>query len=337
MIQVLLVASMAILSALPTVALANSNVNVNITTNTIPSDRITEVTILGDGTYAFPDPYMAPETTEEASALATGLAELGFPPGTPATVEDVYSIGTDSVFEEVVTSNYNPIDDPTYVLGDPDDYGTWIAIGPEDVNVEVTQTTTNYTFYRLEASLDDVCSGGPIDNCDASWAKASLLVLEKKPGKEKLKVGLKGGGALVQSDFGNPATGTTAYDLCIFDDADALVATFTVDQADHTCGTKDCWKARKDTGWQYSDKEANSHGVKKIQLFGGEAGKTRIQFQAAFSDSAAISVMPTGIAAALEGSASARVQLVSSDAQCFEATVDQVKKATTDLFKAWAK
>ena len=47
--------------------------------------------------------------------------------------------------------------------------------------------------------------------------------------------------------------------------------------------------------------------------------------------------MPTGIADALEGHTSATVQLVTSDAACVEATLDNVTKADGSQFKAKAR
>lgn len=387
MIQFLVAVMVVTFGASPALAL-NSNVNVSINTFQVSSDHITEVEVVGDDVYSFPDPFAAPDVSDEVGALATGLAELGYPLGTVAVVQDVVEIGTDETVDEVFMSSHNPIDDPTFVIGDPSDYSTWIAIGDEDVQVDVEITTTSYTFFRLIAalgspcgngSLDDgeqcddgnsvdgdccsaacvyetagtacddglactamdtcdglgVCeAGGPSSSCESEWAKASLLVLEKKAGKEKLKAKFKSGSELGQADFGNPVSGTTAYDVCVFGDSGTLVASMFVDRAGDTCAGKACWKAKSDTGWQYKDKAAASDGVSKVQLFGGAAGKSQVQLQAANNEKKGQLEMPTGIAAALAASPSATLQVLSSDALCFEATLDQIKKQTPTLYKA---
>jgi len=368
-----------------------ANVNITVNTYAVSADRITEVQVDGGGLHQFPDPLTAPDLADPDAAIAAALGALGYPPGTLATVEDTVSIGTDETFTEVVSSNYNPTDHPDVVIGDPDDYLTWIAVGEVDVFVDVDQTTTSYTFYRLLIALASTCGdgsvqagegcddgntddgdccssacqyqalggacddgvactasdtcdgagtcrpGGPATTCASPWAKANLVIKEEKAGKEKLLAKLVGGPALAQGDFGNPESGTTAYDVCIFDDAGNLAASFLVDRAADTCAGKACWKASKDTGWQYQDKDAASDGVTKMKLAGGAAGKSQIQVQAANNAKKGQLAMPTGIAAALQTSASATLQVVASDAQCFAVTVDQIKKQAANAFTGLKK
>ena len=76
---------------------------------------------------------------------------------------------------------------------------------------------------------------------------------------------------------GNPETGSTSYDVCLFDDADNLVASLLVDRAGDTCAGKPCWKAKKDTGWQYQDKGASSDGVTKMKLSAAPPGRPRFR------------------------------------------------------------
>lgn len=174
MLRVLKAALAAILLTMPVAAPAFAqcgsypphNVNIDTQFFSVYSDRITEVEIDG-ATYVFPDARTAPETSQSAAALATALDELGYPTGTAATVQSTVEIGSDETFVEVVESNYNPVDDPCYVIGDPDDYLTWIAVGDEDVEVHVEQTVTYYTFHRLVASVD--CGDGEVtgdEDCD---------------------------------------------------------------------------------------------------------------------------------------------------------------------------
>lgn len=368
-----------------------ANVNVTVETSQVAADRITEVQVDGGGLHQFADPLQAPDLAEPEVAIAAALNALGYPVGTSATVQSTTPIGGDETFEETVTSNYNPVDDPEFVIGDPDDYLTWIATGDADVIVHAVQVTTTYTFHRLVAAIVSTCgdgelqpgetcddgnttdgdccsascqyenegsacddgvactaldtcdgagtcqSGGPATTCVASWAKAKLAINETKPGKEKFLAAMTGGPALTQSDFGNPDGGTTAYDVCLFDDAGHLAASFLVDRAGGTCAGKPCWKAKKDTGWQYQDKNAAANGVTKMQLTGGAAGKSKLQVQAANNAKNEQLAMPTGIAAALQSSTNVTLQVRARDAQCFSVIVDQIKKQEADAFKGLKK
>src|SRR5688572_17755092 len=130
MIKPLRVAIAAALLAHPAFAGggAGYTVNVNTTTHEITSDRITEVAIDPEGTYTFPDAFTAPELSQQSSALATARTELGIPMATTVTVLGTMGIGSDETVVEIVESNYNPVDNPDYVVGDPEDYFTWIAV-----------------------------------------------------------------------------------------------------------------------------------------------------------------------------------------------------------------
>lgn len=154
--------------ALASRALA-ANVNITVETSQVAANRITEVQVDGGGLHQFADPLNAPALTEPQIAIAAALTALGYPLGTSATVVSTTPIGNDERFQEIVTSNYNPVDNPDFVIGDPDDYLTWIATGNEDVFVHAEQITTTYTFYRLVAALAATCGDGtlqPGEACD---------------------------------------------------------------------------------------------------------------------------------------------------------------------------
>lgn len=177
-----------------------------------------------------------------------------------------------------------------------------------------------------------LCQAAPATGCEAA-AKGSLSISEKKPGKEKLKAVLsKLTGGATQADFGDPVGGDTRVDLCIYDGSDAFVGELVVDRAGELCDPKQkpCWKAVKDQGFSYSDKAAEASGVKKISLKGGPAGKGKLQVDAGNQGG----TFPTGLAAALQGATGAAVQLHTSDGACFEAPLNDVKKADGVEFKA---
>jgi len=177
------------------------------------------------------------------------------------------------------------------------------------------------------------CPAAPDNGC-ASVAKA-LFSTKETAGKEKLMAKLSGGPALTQTDFGNPlAAGGTAYHLCIYSGAGALVGQLDVDRAGDLCGTKPCWKAGggdppSGKGYAYKDKLLASGGVGQLLLKGGAAGKSKAQLKGKGAG------LPDGIAAALQSSTSVTIQLRGSDAtQCLSATLGTVVKHDPDFFKA---
>ncbi len=184
---------------------------------------------------------------------------------------------------------------------------------------------------RIDIFTDE-CAAAPVDGC-VSPQKGILLVNEKVPGKEKLKVGLKKlREAVSQSDFGDPVGGETVYTVCVYDDADSLVGEMLVVQAQENCGpkSKPCWKAISDQGYKYKDPDTTADGILSIVAKGGDAGKGKV---IAVGKNGA-GKLPTGIAAALLNNTKATVQVVTSDAACFGVTATEVKKADGLLFKA---
>jgi cysteine-rich repeat protein len=178
------------------------------------------------------------------------------------------------------------------------------------------------------------CPAAPLETC-ASAGKASLAVTESKPGKEKLKLALKKlAGAVPVADLGDPVGGTTAYDVCIYRDADTLVGELSIERGGQTCGAQPCWKAAGAAGFKYKDPAASASGVGKLSLKGGDAGKGAATLSAANRADRGQSALPTGIAAALQGAASATVQVHTGVPTCFEARLGTVKQATPERFQA---
>jgi hypothetical protein len=175
------------------------------------------------------------------------------------------------------------------------------------------------------------CGPAPALGCVAS-GKGSLLVDEKKIGKEKLDVTLgKLQVAVAQGQLGDPVNGTTAYAVCVYDAADQLRGEYSLVRAGATCGDKPCWKAVSDKGYAYKDKGATADGIMLAKLSGGDAGKGKIKIKG----KNASGHLPTGVVAALlQNPTGATVQVLSSDAACFSLGLTEVKKADGTVFKA---
>ncbi len=180
----------------------------------------------------------------------------------------------------------------------------------------------------------------PVEPCSGSFPEGVLLVQERTAGKEKLKLQLKKGPALVQSDFGDPTVaGGTTYSLCLYDDVGALVGELAIARAGDLCGTKPCWKSLgrmppAGRGYAYKDTAAASSGARGVKLTAGDAGKSKVVVTAANNAAKGQTALPTGIAAALAGTTSVEVQLSSTVGPCFSATLGEIQKQETLRFKA---
>lgn len=72
-----------------------------------------------------------------------------------------------------------------------------------------------------------------------------------------------------------------------------------------------------------------------MKLLGGDDAESQILLKGGNNAAKGQPSLPSGIAAALTGSASATLQIFGSDtAQCYSATLDTVIKDTGDFFKA---
>jgi hypothetical protein len=179
------------------------------------------------------------------------------------------------------------------------------------------------------------CPPAPDGGCVSGFAKGLLMVKEAPAGKEKLLAKLIGGPALAQTDLGNPLSiGGTEYAVCIYGDGGTLVGELDVDRAGDTCGTNPCWKAiggapPSGTGYSYKDDALAADGTFKVLYKGGVAGKSKALVKGRGTN------LPDGIAAALQNSLNATVQLRGDDAPvCLSLTVTDIKNHDPTFFKA---
>jgi hypothetical protein len=200
-------------------------------------------------------------------------------------------------------------------------------------------TTTLTTTTTTTTTLPVQCGASPALGCIAA-GKSMLFVSEKSIGKEKLKVSLKSlSSAVTQGQFGNPlGDGGTNYAVCVYDDANQMIGEISVSRAGDNCGSPPapCYTASSDKGYKYSDKLAAADGIHKKGLIGGDAGKGKVTINGKNDTAKGLTSLPTGIAALLQSNTQATVQLLTSDASCFSATVTQVKTADGVQFKATA-
>jgi cysteine-rich repeat protein len=173
-----------------------------------------------------------------------------------------------------------------------------------------------------DCKLVTFCTPAPDPSCAAA-ERGQLDIAESKPGAEKLKVSLtRVATETLPGDLGDPVAGTTSYEVCLYDAGGSLVGILLVDRAGDTCGDKgrECWKAGK-SGFTYKDADAASDGISAISAKSGAAGKGGVSVRGGNKEKKGQTALPTGLAAALNGSSQAEVQVVTSDAQCFGATM----------------
>ncbi len=169
------------------------------------------------------------------------------------------------------------------------------------------------------------CGAAPEPVC-LSATSAKLDYNEKRPGKEKMKLQWKRIGTTTsQGDFGNPVSGTTSVELCIYDDANVLVQGFFVDRAAQFCGPKQCWKAKSSNGYLYKDKDIATDGVKKIGYVSGPVGKGKADAIGKNNVAKGQTALPTGVASALSGNTAPTIQIITSDGLCVGATMNTVR------------
>lgn len=242
-----------------------------------------------------------------------------FPPPNYATLLTNLTDPCSSVQEDLAT-------DVDTVGLDNDGDGDVDAADPDCPPTTTSTSTTSSTSTTLPFD----CAAAPVGGCVAP-TKGVLTVNEQITGKEKVTVSLKKlTPALTPANFGDPVSGTTDYQVCIYDGGDALVGEYTVERAGDACGDQPCWKLVPDKGYKYTDKATTSHGILKIIGFGGTAGTGKVKVVGKNN----AMTLPLGVAAALQGETSATVQVLTSDASCFGVALSEVKTADGTIFKA---
>ncbi len=130
---------------------------------------------------------------------------------------------------------------------------------------------------------------------------------------------------VVQSQFGDPVSGTTRYDVCVYDEALRPVGRLTIDRAGATCGSRPCWKAISTKGYRYVDRDTAADGVSNVIATGGDAGRGRVLVKARNDARSGRVSMPTGMSAALQGAHAVTVQATTTDGACFGAMLTDVR------------
>ncbi|MCX8072789.1 MAG: right-handed parallel beta-helix repeat-containing protein [Candidatus Binatia bacterium] len=78
------------------------------------------------------------------------------------------------------------------------------------------------------------------------------------------------------AELGNPATGSTSYELCLYDAHTASLLLAARAPAAGHCKGKPCWKVLADGGYSYQDGERTPDGLELLLLRPGPDGKSRL-------------------------------------------------------------
>ena len=252
---------------------------------------------------------------------------LGHPdPFPPPLGENVAPPYYDPLFSGLIDSCSSadedmPLDADSVGL-DNDGDGLVDAADPDCATRTSTTTTTTTTSTTTTTAFG--CGPAPAVDCVAP-RKGVLLVSHKA----ELKVSFsKLQAAVTPSQFGDPVTGTTSYEICIYDAADRLKGAYTVARAGYLCGRLSCWSTISGRGYRYRDESRAADGILAIKLSGGALGKGRVRIVGKNA------VSSKGIAASLRNETGATVQLLTSDASCFGTALSRVKRANGAMFSA---
>jgi cysteine-rich repeat protein len=184
------------------------------------------------------------------------------------------------------------------------------------------------------------CATSGVPECDAVFPSGLLVVNEAVPGKESVLLKLGRAPAISQADLGDPrAYGGTRYAVCLYDDAETAVARLEVERGGDVCGRTSCWRATGTPpggrGYRYKDAARDESGILLFSLSGGSAGKPKFLLKGKNDASAGQTGLPTGVAAALAASTTAKVRVFASDvARCWSAELDPLPGSSPALFRA---
>jgi hypothetical protein len=177
--------------------------------------------------------------------------------------------------------------------------------------------------FRVATAPPSGCASTPATSCSVSTAPqtSKLTVVDAADDAYDLVRWIWGRGeATASADFGDPTT-STSFALCLYDNAGTLLYGSLV-EAGGTCGTKPCWKAlgtpAGSAGFKFKSKTREPHGIAKLSLKPGVAGKAKIVAKGGhellFDAPAGSPELPLALPATM--------QLQATNGSCWEASYD---------------
>jgi glucose/arabinose dehydrogenase len=188
----------------------------------------------------------------------------------------------------------------------------------QDINGEVyVAGQGSDTVYRITAGAPPAgCPAEPASGC-AGTSTSGLKI--KRPGdtsKNSFIWKWLNGPGLMPSDFGDPAGGSTSYNICLYAGTSAAGISLGIDGGANWTSTS--------SGFKYTNSSTNGSGVFKTLLKAGSAGKSKVLVKAKGAN-LDLSALPLNLTADLT------VQLIRNDApECLEAIFPMPSAVTSD-------
>lgn len=224
--------------------------------------------------------------TPTATPIETATATPSATETAVATETEVPSATPTETPTATPSEGATPTDTPTHtptVTDTPSNTQTGTpTVTPTPVST-TTNTAADAPTATPTATLAAGCPAMPANTCFSAGKSIVKLKDNVDPAKRKFSWKWnKGILPLVQGDFGEPENGTTSYKLCIYDQSagSPLLKIGVTVGPGGMCGTSQCWSAIGSSGWGYRNSTGNAHGVTKLSLKGGTAGKPKVKVKA---------------------------------------------------------
>ncbi len=233
-------------------------------------------------------------------------------------------------------------------------FATGLALDPAFAGMARVGGCGNGTVDPGEACDDGNLENG--DGCDASCRvrlclippapdcvvpdEASLSMSEKQTEEKlarKFSASLQGFLTTISpGDFGDPVSGATRFDVCLYEGGDRLAFQLIVDRGLDTCGDKEkpCWRSVAQKGYKYADPGLDASGVSSIVALGGDFGEGRLKVKAERKNDSSNLGNTVG---AFVNDQKATLQVMVSDGRCFGAVLEDVKRNDERKFQATKK
>jgi CSLREA domain-containing protein len=133
--------------------------------------------------------------------------------------------------------------------------------------------------------LSGSCVVAPATTCKVPLGSKKAFLLLKNGGTPDKNVAIwkwQRGDTTTIEELGDPVTGTTEYQLCVFDSSNNVLMAASVPPGGLVpqCGTNPCWKTLANGNLKYGNKSALPGGIAQLTLTPGLGGKAKIALKA---------------------------------------------------------
>lgn len=138
--------------------------------------------------------------------------------------------------------------------------------------------------YDLALAADSLCGVAPEPAASCLLQSrplgATVSILDRADdARDQLDWVWGHGAATSSTDFGDPLSATTRFELCVYDaSANAQPLHVSRVAGGATCGTRPCWKAVGATRYAYASK-GNGDGITQLQLRAGLDGRSQVRIK----------------------------------------------------------